>query len=456
MCLGGLQACLQADGSERWPVGRAGTLAGGVLEPEVDGIHADSLGEFVDHGLAGEHGLRCAGCPVGGDARAVDHHLVALDEYVVDVVRRENAHRAGPERATGKGARLVDELGVHGDDGAVAFAADLGRVDRSGCRAGGAEHVLAGHHHLHGPAALFGQFDREGFQVDRGLAAESSADLAGDDADVALVHAERHCRHASHPEMTLGAAPDRRLAILVEIAHAGVRLDVALVDHRRHEGAFDDLVGLGERRVDVPLGDDLLLDEVGGRRGRFRQALGDEIVVQDRRVRPQGLPRVGDRSEHFVVNDHGFGGRFGGLIGSGRDGGDRVAVVERLLAGKEVLVEPLAAEAEIGPVGKVGGGDDCQNAGHGLGGGCVDRTDARVGVRTAHDLAVQHAGQGVVGTEVGAPRYLFQPVGPNRSCTDVFQSLCGAHAPSLVRCLFNYTMETATSVFAWLNLPRVR
>ena len=150
--------------------------------------------------------------------------------------------------------------------------------------------------------------------------------------------------------------------------------------------------------------------------------------MQDGCIGFQCLERVGDGSENLVVDRDGFDCGFGRLVGGGGDGGDGVAVIERLVAGDQVVVEPLATEAEVGPVWKVGGGDDRQYTRHGFGGGCVDGPDACVGMGTSHDLAVQHARHGMVGAEIGAPRDLLQPVGANRPCTDVFQTLCGAHA----------------------------
>ena len=193
--LGGVQAVRQSDRTERRAVSGMRALFRGVLEPEVDGVHAQLFREFVKHAFAGEHGLRRPRRAVGGHPRPVDDHLVALDEHVGHVVGRKHAHGTRAERAARIGAGFVDELRVHGDDGAVALAADLRGIDRAGRRAGGAEDVFASHHHLHRAAALLRQLERERLEVDGGLAAEAAADLAGDHADVAFVHAHRHRGH---------------------------------------------------------------------------------------------------------------------------------------------------------------------------------------------------------------------------------------------------------------------
>ena len=342
---------------------------GGVLEPEVDGVHAELVGEFVEHAFAGEHGLRRAGRAVGGNARPVDDHLVALDEHVRHVVGREHAHGAGAERAARIGAGFVDELGVHGDDGAVALAADLRRVDRAGRRAGGAEHVLAGHHHLHRATALLGELERERFEVDGGLAAETAADLARDDTrmspssmPIAIAVMERT------PKWPLGGTPNGRLAVLVEVADAGMGFDVALVHHGRGERTFDDHIGLGERGSSTsPLEMTCFLDQVGGRLRGLGQALGEQVVVQDRRIGRHRRECVRDRIKHLVVDHDRRGSRLCGLVGRRRDGGNCMAVIEDLVAGQQVVVEAFAAPAHLlARSGKVVRGDHRKNARHRL------------------------------------------------------------------------------------------
>ena len=205
-------------------------------------------------------------------------------------------------------------------------------------------------------------------------------------------------------------------------------LDVTLVHHGRRERTLDDQIGSRERGFHVALGDDLLLDEVGGRLGGLGEPLGEQVVVQDRGARRHGREGVRHRIEHLVVHHHDRGGRFGGLVGRRRDRGHRMAMVEHLVACKQVVVEALAPPAHLRAVGEVGGSDYGKNAGHRFRGAGVDALDPRVRVRTADDFAEEHAGQGVVGAEVGTTGHLLQPVRSDGACADVLESCCGAHA----------------------------
>ena len=96
--------------------------------------------------------------------------------------------------------------------------------------------------------------------------------------------------------------PDDHLTVFAVARDAGMRLDVALVHHRRRELALDDDVGLGEALLDVAALQLHAHRDVGRRRrcaGR-RLALGDEVVVQDRRVGGERLVEGHHRLEHVV------------------------------------------------------------------------------------------------------------------------------------------------------------
>ena len=64
----------------------------------------------------------------------------------------------------------------------------------AGGRAGGAEHLLAAHHHLHRLARFARQRERHRLEEHRRLAAEAAADLRGGDAELGDVHAEERAQ----------------------------------------------------------------------------------------------------------------------------------------------------------------------------------------------------------------------------------------------------------------------
>ena len=150
--------------------------------------------------------------------------------------------------------------------------------------------------------------------------------------------------------------------------------------------------------------------------------------MQDRGVRRHGGEGVRNRVEHVVVHHNRSGSRFRGLVGRCRDGGHGVAVIEHFIAGEQVVVETLAPPTHLLPIREVGGGNHGKNAGHRFGRTRVDALDSGVRVRTAYHLAEEHAGQGVVGAEVGTTGDFLQPVRPDGAGANVLESCCGAHA----------------------------
>ena len=122
---------------------------------------------------------------------------------------------------------------------AVLLGAELHLDDAARGRAGGAEHLLAAHHHLDRTAGLLRQRQRHRLEVDEGLAAEAAADLGRDRADIGDVDAEQLGAVGADHELALARAPDRALAVGADADDAGMRLDIALVHRLGRVPALD-------------------------------------------------------------------------------------------------------------------------------------------------------------------------------------------------------------------------
>ena len=157
-----------------------------------------------------------------------------------------------------------------------------------------------------------------------------------------------------------------------------------------------------------------------GRLGRRRRhALGDLVLVQQRRVGLHRLLDVDDVGQHLVVDLDQLQRLLGDRLRRGGDGGDGVAVVQHLLARHHAARDVAEVDHQLagggdqdGHVGEIVAGDDGLDAGQLLGGRGVDRADARVRVRGAQHLADELAGQVDVGGVAGAAGDLVDGVGP--------------------------------------------
>jgi hypothetical protein len=175
-----------------------------------------------------------------------------------------------------------------------------------------------------------------------------------------------------------------------------VRLDVALVLHRRVVGVLQHQVSLAEPQLDIALA----LEHVGAQVGHVGQVavgavIGRVIRVQDGRARLHCRTWVEDRGQ-LVVLDVDQGQRFLGRIAVvGRHRHDRIAHVAHAIVGQDGDVRdaaPVAPAAEVMP--RQDGVDAPQAAAARR----VDADDARVRQGAAQDRAPERPKQAHVGT----------------------------------------------------------
>ena len=129
-------------------------------------------------------------------------------------------------------------------------------------------------------------------------------------------------------------------------------------------------------------------------------------LVDDRRAGLHRLLDVEHRRQRFVV-DADLRQRLEGFaLAVGDDGDDRLALVANLVDRERrlvILAEIDQAEQRVEIARHVGAADDPPHAGLALRFGEVDAADARMGVRAAQHLEMQHALQLVV-VEIGRGR----------------------------------------------------
>ena len=426
--------------AELRPIDHLGALARGVLQPQLERIDAELLREDVEHALHRERRDRRARRPVGRNLRPVADHVVADGARVRDVVGRQPAHAGVHHRRARERAGLVLEHAVGGGDPPVALHPDFHRHRRARRRSRGLEALLAAHHHLHRATGLARQHGGDRLDIDHGLAAEGAADLRRIDPQVAQTHAQQLRGIGAHHEVALARAPQLALAVGVEARDAGLRLDIGLVHRRGLERHLDDLVGLREARVDVA---DLVLDALGDVRRLARRrvdAARDHVLEQERRVRRHRLVDVDHVRQHLVVDLDQRERLVRDRSAGGGHGGDRMALVEHLLARHdvarhvpEVLRHPLGPDIGEGLLREVGRGHHRLHAGERLRLLDVDRADAGMRVRRAQDAADQHARPHHVGAVERLARHLRHAVRPDRPRAHPFELLAVLGGG---RCLF--------------------
>ena len=190
----GSQRGANADGAIDRAIGGLGALLGGILDAEINRIHADLVGQFVNHAFNREcrHGGR--GGAIGRDLGPVDDDFNGFRLDVLQVVAGKGGLRAKIRPGRRKRAALIAQHAVGGSDGAVALGADF-HVNGGG--AGGArglEDFIPCHGELHRAIGLARKGKGQGFSPDMGLAAEAAADFRGGDAELGHIHAQQEWR----------------------------------------------------------------------------------------------------------------------------------------------------------------------------------------------------------------------------------------------------------------------
>ena len=119
-----------------------------------------------------------------------------------------------------------------------------------------------------------------------------------------------------------------------------------------------------------------------------------DVLAQDRRVRVHRLERIDDHGKRFIFDLDQIRGVGGDIAVVRDDEGDLLVLEQNLAVGEHHL--DVACERrhprEIDAL-QVLGGENGDDAGHGLGLGRIDLDDARMGVARAMEVAVQHARQ---------------------------------------------------------------
>ena len=301
---------------------------------------------------------------------------------------------------------------------------------RARSRTGGAEDVLPAHRHLDRPVGFPGQHDGERFQIDIVLAAEPAPELGRDHPDLRDVHLQQLGALRADDEVALGGCVNLDLAVLGVAGERSLGLDIPLMHRLGVELALDDEVRFGEAFLHVALGEVEDLGEVG-RLFRCRlDALGNLFLVQQRRVVRHRLHRVDHVRQDLVIDlDELDGLARDGVRGRG-DRGDRMAVIEHLLARHHIARDIAEIDDQLARGGifdrhfrEVVAGDDRLDALERLRLVGADGEHACMCVRAPEHAAVELARQVDVGAVARAAGDLVDPVRADRPRADDLEVL---------------------------------
>ena len=362
-----------------------------VPAAHLDRIDREDARHLVDRALDGEGRLRGA---IAAEAAA--RHHVGVDRVtrallVVAAVGGKGAAHGGRQRLAAViaiGAGVGHDAHVHRGQGAVLARADPDMGGHLMPGRGADELVLARPFPLHGTTDLHRGEQDEVFRDHLLLAAEAAADALGEDVEVAGPEAHQVAELLLGRERSLGAGADVPAPVLALPGDRTVRLEMDVLHARRRIGHLVDGVGFLEALGDVAdLAMQVAVDIA---------AVGDDVlVVQKRGTGFHCKDRIEDGREEFILDPEretsGFRRAFAlrnhrgdALSGEAHDIVEHVGVVG---IDEMILVQCGAVEPprHVLPV------IDRDDAGHRQCRRLVDPRDARMSMRRAQHLEVQHA-----------------------------------------------------------------
>ncbi len=409
-----------------------------VLAPDLGRIHTDLTRNEVDDALHEVRGLRTAGSAIWIGRRAVGEYANAprVDRLPVVAPPAEQA-RHHLESAEDFVVRAnVEQLGeLQPEQGAVTFGSDLDVEDLATavCRrqqALGA--ILDPLHRSFGDLRC--RCRQVLLQVRADLGTEAAPNVVADDPELRLGDAERPTDEQPDKVRHLRRRPEGASVVVRDVVG-----NTAARFHRRREEALladsllEDDLRFGESCVNVAGGEaDIPTDVVG------------TVALDQRTPWCHRLLEVHHRGKRLIVDNHKLRSVVGEVSIIGDDHGHRLARVCDFVGCDRELVRHLLLvgdkrvgdwEWRVDDGLEVRGGEHRDNALRRFRRGSVDRADASVRVRAAHDRHMRHVHEvhvvdevAVAGDELGILATL--DAGADHGGDGHRQSSTGAAAPT--------------------------
>ena len=221
--------------------------------------------------------------------------------------------------------------------------------------------------------------------------------------------------------------------------------DVTLMHRRGAEAAFDNDIGLGEALINIAK----LMFQLA--RNVRRLAVKLDEIMQDRRIGLDRVFRVNHPGQNLIFHFDQLQRLSRHLFRNRGNGGNRVAMEQRLFARHDVAAHPAHilnaehhgfVEREIHHI---------LMRHHGLHAGMrfrlrgIDGNDARMRMWAAQHLAPNHAGHIGIGGIGSAARHLFRTIRTDRAFADPFIGHIVHQAAPLISAAVSSTARTILS-----------
>ena len=312
-----------------------------VLQPELQRIHAECLGNLGDERLGGDDALGYAVAAIRAGARRGGVDRVAVEAHggrVVDGQRLVPGVAEHRQRVPAVGARVAQRVHILRRHRPILLHAQAIPHDHRVARDGVDELLLAGELEEHRPPRGDGEM-RSNVLVDLLLVAESGADARFDHADASLGQPQHRGEDAANVERHLGRSHDDQPVIGIPVGEADPGFQRNVLHLLRLDFGLEDIIGGGAGGVYVfHINADARGDVV------LRFAVGEVhvivLVVDDGRAFRRGGAQIEHGFEHLVFHFDEFQRVLRDLRRLGGHSSDAVAHVAHLGVEARVIQRP--------------------------------------------------------------------------------------------------------------------
>ena len=289
-----------------------------VLQANLDRVHLQFHGEFIEDRFHAERGDRMAWRSEGAALAGVHRHVRLLHASVGDAIyiwsREARAAATARGRGAGAGARRAVRLHLKRHQLAVGGRAEFDFLERRWAIADGERLIEAGQHQPDRRAGEFRQLRREAaFDARPKLRAKPATHVLGDDVHLFLRHVEVRRESVAHAEHALRRRPTGD-AVVGHGNRVAVSFERVMDLDWRGEKSFDDCRRVGERLIHVAPFPHVRFAQVRCVRPDARgvRLLRDFLLHNEwlwrgfdfdhtQRVEARLLARAGDGGEFFTV-----------------------------------------------------------------------------------------------------------------------------------------------------------
>ena len=380
-----------------------GGLAGGqtVDTADLDGIHADLLGNLIDVLLDTEVDLAHTETTVGAAYGVVGVNAVSVGLNIVELIRAGGSKAGGLNdvyAVLGVGAAIPVEVVLNRQELTVALAncgLDLGVQTLTNI--GVDKLFLTGVFHHNGTAlAVHGQRNDDTFDGGTGLGAEAAAHIGGDDTHLVQRDIKGGRQRLTNRIRGLAGSPNSALTVWLVLGYCNVVLDGGMLNMGNMVLMLGDVVlvrmllGILEGRIGIALTDDVMVGDVGM---SLRVEDGNYFICMQLGMDEDGilghtLHGVIDNGQGLVLDLDQLAGGLGDLRGLGCNGNNGLTAELNGIDCQEVFI----LQVQTAALGVVVAGDYIMYALQCLGGGNIDAQDLGMGIGALYALGIQHTG----------------------------------------------------------------